>query len=109
MAARIPGQRFVADACSKRPEVDGVAADLSGFTAAEVSTLPGTSDLTGLAVDLGDGSDTVSLANGINSLSAIGIENLNGSDFGGTPSDDTLTLLNTVWASMFTWATAAIR
>ncbi|MBR1300813.1 M10 family metallopeptidase C-terminal domain-containing protein [Bradyrhizobium sp. AUGA SZCCT0042] len=95
-AAKIPGQRFVADACSKRPDVDGVAANLSGFTAAEISTLPGTSDLTGLAVDLGDGSDTVSLANGINSLSAIGIENLNGSDFGGTPSDDTLTLLNTV-------------
>ncbi|MBR1212044.1 hypothetical protein [Bradyrhizobium sp. JYMT SZCCT0180] len=46
MAAEIPGQRSVADACSKRSEVDGVAADLSGFIAAEVS---GTSELTRLA------------------------------------------------------------
>jgi hypothetical protein len=48
MATEIPGQRFVAGACSKRPEVGGVAADLSGFAASEVSTLPGTSDLTRL-------------------------------------------------------------
>jgi hypothetical protein len=46
MATEIPGQRFVADARSKRPEVDGVAADLSGFTAAVISK---TSELTRLA------------------------------------------------------------
>ncbi|MGL9621324.1 VCBS domain-containing protein [Bradyrhizobium sp. U531] len=57
-----------------------------------------TSDSNGVAIDMGGGSDWVWLANGVNSLSISGVENLNGSDFTGNlfPSDDTLTLLNTV-------------
>ena len=54
-------------------------------------------NVSGLSVDLGDGQDTLWLANGLNSLSVAGVENINGSDFGGlNPSHDTLTLLNTV-------------
>lgn len=53
------------------------------------------STLDGTVVDLGAGTgDTLWLANGANTLSAINVENINGSDFGGSPSDDTLTLLN---------------
>lgn len=57
-----------------------------------------TNNVAGIAIDLGGGNDFVSLANGVNSLSISGVENLNGSDFTGNlhPSDDTLTLLNTV-------------
>jgi Ca2+-binding RTX toxin-like protein len=47
---------------------------------------------------MGNGNDLVSVANGVNSLSITGVENLNGSDFTGNlnPSDDTVTLLNDV-------------
>jgi VCBS repeat-containing protein len=57
-----------------------------------------TNNVAGIAIDLGVGNDFVSLANGVNSLSINGVENLNGSDFTGNlnPSDDTVTLLNTV-------------
>ncbi|MEZ2144669.1 VCBS domain-containing protein [Bradyrhizobium sp. DN5] len=57
-----------------------------------------TDNVDGIAIDMGGGSDLVSLANGVNSLSIVGVENLNGSDFTGNlnPSDDTVTLLNTV-------------
>ncbi len=57
-----------------------------------------TSDIDGVAIDMGGGNDWVWLANGVNSVSINGVENLNGSDFTGNlfPSDDTLTLLNTV-------------
>ncbi|WP_298241353.1 VCBS domain-containing protein [uncultured Bradyrhizobium sp.] len=57
-----------------------------------------TNDINGIAIDMGGGSDWVWLANGVNSLSISGVENLNGSDFTGNlnPSDDTVTLLNTV-------------
>ncbi|WP_128935729.1 VCBS domain-containing protein [Bradyrhizobium zhanjiangense] len=57
-----------------------------------------TNNVDGIAIDMGGGSDLVSLANGVNSLSIVGVENLNGSDFTGNlnPSDDTVTLLNTV-------------
>ncbi|KYG21639.1 hypothetical protein SE92_16370 [Bradyrhizobium sp. AT1] len=57
-----------------------------------------TSDINGVAIDMGGGNDWVWLANGVNSLSISGVENLNGSDFTGNlfPSDDTLTLLDTV-------------
>jgi Ca2+-binding RTX toxin-like protein len=54
-------------------------------------------DVSGMSVDLGAGNDTLALANGVNSVSVSGVENISGSDFGGTnPSDDTLTLLNDV-------------
>ncbi|MCJ9700535.1 beta strand repeat-containing protein, partial [Bradyrhizobium sp. SHOUNA76] len=57
-----------------------------------------TNNVAGIAINLGDGNDFVSLANGVNSLSISGVENLNGSDFTGNlnPSDDMVTLLNTV-------------
>ncbi|WP_146006582.1 calcium-binding protein [Bradyrhizobium forestalis] len=57
-----------------------------------------TNNVNGIAIDMAGGSDWVSLANGVNSLSITGVENLNGSDFTGNlnPSDDTVTLLNTV-------------
>lgn len=57
-----------------------------------------TNNVGGIAIDMGGGTDWVSLANGVNSLSINGVENLNGSDFTGNlhPSDDTVTLLNTV-------------
>ncbi|SDJ01426.1 VCBS repeat-containing protein [Bradyrhizobium sp. Rc2d] len=57
-----------------------------------------TDNVDGIAIDMGGGSDLASLANGVNSLSIVGVENLNGSDFTGNlnPSDDTVTLLNTV-------------
>ncbi|TQF32037.1 VCBS domain-containing protein [Bradyrhizobium sp. UNPA324] len=57
-----------------------------------------TNNVAGITIDLGGGNDFVSLANGVNSLSISGVENLNGSDFTGNlnPSDDTVTLLNTV-------------
>ncbi|RZN13007.1 hypothetical protein CWO91_01215, partial [Bradyrhizobium genosp. SA-3] len=57
-----------------------------------------TDNVDGIAIDMGGGSDLVSLANGVNSLSIVGVENLNGSDFTGNlnPSNDTVTLLNTV-------------
>ncbi|QOZ75397.1 hypothetical protein XH83_08055 [Bradyrhizobium sp. CCBAU 53351] len=57
-----------------------------------------TNNVNGIAIDMGGGTDLVSLANGVNSLSINGVENLNGSDFTGNlhPSDDMVTLLNTV-------------
>jgi len=55
-----------------------------------------TTNVVGLALDMGGGVDNVNLANGANSLSAVNVENLNGSDFSGAASDDTLTLLNDV-------------
>jgi Ca2+-binding RTX toxin-like protein len=57
-----------------------------------------TNNVSGIAINLGLGNDAVSLANGTNSLSITGVENLNASDFTGGlhPSDDTITLLNTV-------------
>ncbi|MBR0926560.1 VCBS domain-containing protein [Bradyrhizobium diazoefficiens] len=57
-----------------------------------------TNNVNGIAIDMGGGTDWVSLANGVNSLSINGVENLNGSDFTGNlhPSDDMVTLLNTV-------------
>ncbi|MHC4050467.1 VCBS domain-containing protein [Bradyrhizobium sp. 25ACV] len=57
-----------------------------------------TNNVDGIVIDMGGGNDLVSLANGVNSVSINGVENLNGSDFTGNlnPSDDTVTLLNTV-------------
>jgi hypothetical protein len=53
-------------------------------------------DVTGLFVDLGAGNDHLGLANGTNSISVTNVENISGSDFSGTASDDTLNLLNNV-------------
>ena len=51
----------------------------------------------GLTVDLGAGTnDGLNLANGSNSISVVGVENINGSDFDVISSDDTLTFLNNV-------------
>ncbi|WP_036055067.1 VCBS domain-containing protein, partial [Bradyrhizobium sp. URHD0069] len=51
----------------------------------------------GLAVDLGAGNNTIYLAGGSNTLSAVNVQNINGTDFSGAaPSNDTLTLLNNV-------------
>lgn len=57
-----------------------------------------TNNVDGIVIDMGGGNDLVSLANGVNSVGISGVENLNGSDFTGNlnPSDDTVTLLNTV-------------
>jgi hypothetical protein len=57
-----------------------------------------TNNVTGIAINMGLGTDGVSLANGANSLSIVGVENLSTSDFTGglNPSNDTITLLNTV-------------
>lgn len=52
--------------------------------------------VTGLDVDLGGGNDYFNLANGSNSISVHNVENIGGSDFSGTASDDTLTLLNDI-------------
>ena len=53
--------------------------------------------VTGVTFDLGIGNDTLNLVNGANSVGAIGVETINGSDFGMiSPSNDTLTLLNSV-------------
>ena len=53
-------------------------------------------NVNGLSVDLGAGNNTLGLANGSNTLSATNVQNINGSDFSGTASNDTLTLLNDV-------------
>ena len=50
----------------------------------------------GLAVDLGAGNNTLNLVNGSNTLSATNVQNINGTDFSGTASNDTLTLLSVV-------------
>ena len=52
----------------------------------------------GLVVDLGDGTDNLSLAGGLNSLSITGVEGISGSDFGptGPVVNDQLTLQNQV-------------
>ncbi|MGY3038072.1 VCBS repeat-containing protein [Bradyrhizobium sp. USDA 4354] len=82
-------------------------ANFAGFAAVGVEHINGnsadnslslTNNVNGTAIDMGGGNDWVSLANGVNSLSISGVENLNGSDFTGNlnPSDDTVTLLNTV-------------
>jgi Ca2+-binding RTX toxin-like protein len=53
--------------------------------------------VSGLSVDLGAGNDSLTLANGSNSVSLSGVENINSSDFApATSSDDTLKLLNEV-------------
>ena len=54
--------------------------------------------LPGLVVDLGDGTDNLSLAGGLNSLSITGVEGISGSDFGptGPVVNDQLTLQNQV-------------
>jgi VCBS repeat-containing protein len=55
------------------------------------------SNVNGLTIDMGGGTDGVNLANGSNSVSVTNVENLNGSDFAaGSVSNDTLTLLNDV-------------
>lgn len=52
---------------------------------------------TGLSIDMGGGNDSISLANGSNSLVATNVEILTASDFAaGSVSNDTLTLLNGV-------------
>nr|WP_249810728.1 VCBS domain-containing protein [Bradyrhizobium sp. 17] len=53
-------------------------------------------NINGLTVDMGDGIDTINLVNGSNWVSEINTENLNGSDWTGAASNDTLTLLNDV-------------
>ena len=53
-------------------------------------------NVNGLSVDLGTGNNTLSLANGGNTLSATNVQNINSTDFSGTASNDTLTLLNDV-------------
>ncbi|MEH2565235.1 VCBS domain-containing protein [Bradyrhizobium sp. AZCC 2289] len=55
------------------------------------------SNVNGLSIDMGGGTDNVNLANGSNSVSVTNVENLNASDFAaGSVSNDTLTLLNDV-------------
>ena len=51
---------------------------------------------TGLIVDLGGGVDNLALAAGSNSVSIVNVESIGYGDFGPTPSNDTLTLLNNV-------------
>ncbi|TYL84331.1 VCBS domain-containing protein [Bradyrhizobium cytisi] len=53
-------------------------------------------DVNRLSIDMGAGNDTINLANGVNSVSETNTENLNGSDWSGAASNDTLTLLNDV-------------
>jgi hypothetical protein len=54
-------------------------------------------DVSGLAVDLGAGTnDNLNLAVGNNSLSVTNVENVSSTDWTGTASDDTLTLLSNV-------------
>ncbi|MBR1266079.1 hypothetical protein JQ629_00990 [Bradyrhizobium sp. AUGA SZCCT0222] len=60
-----------------------MAADLSGFTAAEVSTRPGTSDLTGLAE-----APTLYLTGGANSLNDV----FNANHIIGSATNDALTI-----------------
>ncbi|PSO16455.1 hypothetical protein C7G42_23290 [Bradyrhizobium sp. MOS003] len=83
------GGNYAAFAATGVEHINGNSAD---------NQLTLTNDVNGTAIDMGGGSDWVWLANGVNSLSISGVENLNGSDFTGNlnPSDDTLTLLNTV-------------
>jgi VCBS repeat-containing protein len=54
----------------------------------------------GLTVDLGGGSDDLTLAGGVNSLSVANVEILTTNDFTGPAVDDTLTLLNDVTGGM---------
>jgi Ca2+-binding RTX toxin-like protein len=53
------------------------------------------SNVSGITVDLISGNDTLVVANGINSLSALNVDQINGSDFS-TTSNDALTLESTV-------------
>jgi VCBS repeat-containing protein len=55
-------------------------------------------NVSGIAIDLGGGNDNLGLANGVNSVSISGVENVHGSDYTGglSPSDDTLTFLDQV-------------
>jgi hypothetical protein len=50
----------------------------------------------GLSINLAGGNDFLSLASGNNSISVNNVENINGSDFGATAVNDSLTLLNNV-------------
>ena len=69
--------------------------NVAGGTADEYIVLQNA--VTGVTFDLGIGNDTINLVNGSNSIGVLGVETINGSDFGGTnPSNDTLTLLNNV-------------
>jgi Ca2+-binding RTX toxin-like protein len=51
--------------------------------------------VSGMSINLGDGSDQLTLANGTNSMTVNNVDQINGSDFSGS-SNDTLTLLNNV-------------
>ena len=87
---------------------DTVALASSGFVSlnlANVENVTGTSgddtvslvkNANGLAVDLGAGNNTLSLANGVNTLSVTNVQNINATDFSGAVSNDVLTLLNDV-------------
>lgn len=55
-----------------------------------------TNNVDGIAIDLGDGTDSLSLANGANSVGLSNVESIWGADFSGAASNDTLTLLSTV-------------
>src|SRR5262249_47583046 len=68
---------------------------LNGSAGDDFYTLNNT--VTGLAVDLGAGSnDGLTLANGANSLALTNVENVQTNDFSGPAIDDTLTLTNNV-------------
>ncbi|UPJ41119.1 VCBS domain-containing protein [Bradyrhizobium sp. 40] len=54
----------------------------------------------GLVVDLGDGTDNMTLAGGLNSLSVTNVEILTTTDFSGTAVNDTLTLQNNISGGM---------
>ena len=67
---------------------------LTGSTGDDFVSLQ--NNVSGLTVDFGAGSNILNLANGSNTLSITNVQNIGGTDFGGTLSDDTLTLLNDV-------------
>jgi hypothetical protein len=53
-------------------------------------------NVNGTAIDLGAGNDSVGLAVGANSISVTNVEIITSTDFTGTASNDTLTLLNDI-------------
>jgi len=67
---------------------------INGTAAGDWLTL--NNDVDGVSLNLGGGDSHLALANGTNTVSVTGVDNIIGSDFGGAPSDDTLTLANDV-------------
>ena len=71
---------------------------LTGSTGNDTVNLSTT--LSGMSVDLGAGTDVLSLAGGINSLTVNNVETITTADFSGAASNDTLTLVNNASGGM---------